>query len=336
MNRRIIAVVAACCLGVAALAVAGTRGGPAEGASRPEQVRLVLQWEPQAQFAGYYAAAEQGYYRDHGLDVEILSGGPGIDPIAELRSGRAEFATSFLSGAMTAAEEGEPLVCVSQIVNRSNLLLVARRGAVADRDALDGQRVSLWGTSFQAAYLGYFSTADVEPELVPQYYTVNLFLRGGVTACAAMEYNEYHTILQAGVNPDELTTFSLREAGFDFPEDGVYTLASTQRRSPGLCREFAAATLEGWQYCRDNPEKAVTMVMRRAQAEHVPTNRAHQDWMLEYVLRAVYPGENDSWQPGVLSRVDYERTRAIMIGEGQIAGAPSYERFVAPEARGAP
>lgn len=336
MRRRVVIAVAVtwCAAALGVVLYLGSQS--AAGAGRPEKATLILQWEPQAQFAGYYMALEKGFYRDHGLDVEVIPGGPAIDPVGYLKSGKADFATSFLTGAITAAAEGAALVDVGQVVNRSSLMIVARKSVIKDPEDLDGKRVSLWGASFRTAYLGYFETARIEPRIVPQYYSVNLFLQGGVDACAAMEYNEYHSIMQAGVDPGELTTFTMRDVGFGFPEDGIYALATTVRERPRACREFAAASLEGWEYCRQHPDEAVDSVMEHAAAAHVPTNRVHQSWMLDRLLAAIFPGEHDSWQPGVLSRVDYERTRAIMIGEGLIAGAPSYERFVAPGARSAP
>ena len=112
----------------AALAFGLCSGGQsASGAGRLEKATLQLQWAPQAQFAGYYMALEKGFYRDHGLEVEIVPGGPAIDPVGALKSGKADFATSFLSGAMTAAAEGVPLVNVAQVVNRSSLMIVARK-----------------------------------------------------------------------------------------------------------------------------------------------------------------------------------------------------------------
>ncbi len=336
MKRRVVTVAAVTLVAAALLVVLWPGGQRAEGALPLEKAALMLQWEPQAQFAGYYMALEKGFYRDHGLDVEILPGGAAIDPVDALRRGKVDFATSFLTGAITAAAGGVPLVDVGQMVNGSSLMLVARRSVIKDRDDLDGRRVSLWGTSFRSAYLGYFETTRVKPKIVPQYYSVNLFLQRGVDACAAMEYNEYHTIIQAGVEPGELTTFSMREAGFGFPEDGIYALAATVRERPAVCRAFVAASLEGWEYCRDHPDEAVTSVMRYASAAHVPTNRVHQRWMLDHVIAAIFPAENDGWRPGVLARTDYERVKAIMIGEGLISGAPSYERFVAAPARSAP
>ncbi len=336
MRRAVLILAAVLCAAAALGAGLWSGAHKADAAVPTSRVRLVLQWSPQAQFAGYYLALEKGFYRQQGLDVEIIPGGPAVDSLAYLQGGKAEFATAFLTGAVTAAADGARIVDVCQVVNRSNLLLVAHRKTVKDRDDLDGARVTLWGSSFRAAYLGYFQTAGVKPTILPQFFSVNLFLTGGADACAAMSYNEYETIIQSGVDPGDLTVFSLRDNGFGFPEDGVYTTSATARDDPDLCRAFAQASLQGWAYCRAHPSEAVDTVMKHAHEAHVPTNAVHQRWMLEHILASIYPGKADAWKPGVLARADYERTRAVMVGQGLITSAPSYGRFVGQGARSAP
>ena len=56
-----------------------------------EPIHLQLRWHHQFQFAGYYAAIEQGYYREAGLDVVIHPGSPGVTPVAEVLTGRAHY-----------------------------------------------------------------------------------------------------------------------------------------------------------------------------------------------------------------------------------------------------
>ena len=56
-----------------------------------DQVSLQLKWKHQFQFAGYYAALEQGFYRDAGLDVEIREGGPDVDVAKALAAGQVDF-----------------------------------------------------------------------------------------------------------------------------------------------------------------------------------------------------------------------------------------------------
>ena len=63
------------------------------GAAEFATVSFIPQWQPQAQFAGYYVAYEKGFYRERGLDVKILRGGPERPPSEMLAQGRADFGT---------------------------------------------------------------------------------------------------------------------------------------------------------------------------------------------------------------------------------------------------
>ena len=83
-----------------------------------EKVRPQLQWFTQAQFAGYFAAVDQGFYADEGLDVEILQGGVDIVPQQVLGAGSAEFALSWVPKALVSREEGIDIVNVGQVFER--------------------------------------------------------------------------------------------------------------------------------------------------------------------------------------------------------------------------
>ena len=89
-----------------------------------QPVRLMLQWSHQAQFAGYYVAQEKGFYKNKGLDVSIIPGGPGLDAADFLVRGEVDFASLWLSAALARSEKDIPLVNLVQIVNTSNLVLM--------------------------------------------------------------------------------------------------------------------------------------------------------------------------------------------------------------------
>src|SRR5690348_2968459 len=83
-------------------------------------VKLQLQWVTQAQFAGYYAAVDQGYYKDAGLDLSILIGGPQVNNVQVVASGGADFGIAWLPNMLRSREgasgtAGTDLVSISQI-----------------------------------------------------------------------------------------------------------------------------------------------------------------------------------------------------------------------------
>lgn len=286
-----------------------------------------LHWLPQAQFAGYYMAFEKGFYLNRDLDVFLLHGGPGKNPLMDLIEGKSEMATSFLSDGLIFRQDHK-IVNIAQMVNRSNLMLMGWKDRIIlSKEDLDGRKVSLWPDMFRSSYNAFFQQNQIIPDVYPQYGSVALFLRKGVDASAAMEYNEYHKVLQSGVKPDKLTCFFMRDEGTGFPEDGIYCMESFCRENPQECQAFVEASLEGWRYAREHQEETLDMVMKYARKAHVPTNRAHQRWMLNHMLDSIFPGESGQWKIGELSKEDYDRTVKIMKDQGQLVSAPFFETF---------
>jgi len=290
-----------------------------------KEATLIPQWEPQSQFAGYYVALAKGFYARHGVDMRILRGGPASPPSVLLRDCRATFGTFFLNSAIRERALGLPLVNLAQLVPHANQLLIARKadGITAPKD-LDGKRVSLWGPEFRILPEAFFKMHDAHVTEVPQGYTVDLFLRGGVAACSAMTYNEYHAILNAGLDPDELTVFALADFGLDLPEDGLYALDDTWKTDPDLCRAVVQASLEGWRYAFEHPAEALVIVMSYVASANLPTNRMHQKWMLSHITEAMNASGPDF---GVLTRPQFDTAAAALLKAGLITTAPAYEAF---------
>lgn len=294
-----------------------------------KQVVFIPQWSPQAQFAGYYMALSKGFYQNCGLDVAFLRGGPETPAGEALSKGRADFATLFLTGGMELRSRGIPVVNVGQIVQRSALMLVAKKSSgIRDPADLDGRRISMW-EGFSAQPLAFFRRNKVYPDVIPQGYTLNLFLMGGVDAATAMWYNEYHTILNSGMDPDELTTFFLAEHGFNFPEDGIYCLESTLKEKPALVRCFVQASLQGWRYAFDHPEEALDVVMAHVNEAKLPTNRVHQKWMLNRMQDIIFPPDSNL-APGFLEQQEYEFVAAELFEAGIITEIAPYRIFYDP------
>jgi NitT/TauT family transport system substrate-binding protein len=298
----------------------------AEAIQSQPKVVFLPHWIPQAQFAGYYLALERGFYREHGLSVVLLDGGP-RKPVGKLlTSGEATFASHFLSAALELRDQGLPLVHLAQITQRSALMLVATKshGIQSVKD-LDGKKVSVW-TDFAAQPNALFRKYNLRVTTVTQGPTINLFMRGGVDAASAMWYNEYHLFINSGLNEDEMTLFFYDQHDLNFPEDCIVCLAETWRTRPDVCRQFVQATLEGWQYVLSHREEALRVVMNRTEQARTGSNLSHQRWMLDRMCELIQPVK-----PGVtlgeLSREAYERVVREMKTGGQLRAAPTFEEF---------
>jgi NitT/TauT family transport system substrate-binding protein len=295
---------------------------------KPRQpVRLSLQWLPQSQFAGYYMAVEKGIYRDAGFEVSLLHTGPGPSSLDYLVAGQADFATFFLADALVSGRDPVPLVQVAQIVQRSNLMLVAWKDMGIHKPVdLNGKAVSFWSNVFSVAFRAFFKLNGISPQERTQNYSVNLFLNRGVAACSAMEYNELHRIYQAGVDYDRLTLFMMRDGGLGFPEDGIYATEEFVRTKPQLSRDFRQACLAGWEYARQHPKETLDVVLRESRLAGVPVNPAHSRWMLEKILQSIFV-DADSRDTGRLDRRVYDRTVDTLKKADAIQTALPFELF---------
>ena len=288
---------------------------PAQAAPAAKKMSFIPLWSPQAQFAGYYVALEKGFYRGRGLDVNILAGGPERPADATLAAGKADVAMLWLSEAIKQRAQGVRLVNVAQILQRSALMLVAKRtSGIRKLEDLNGRTVALW-ESFQMQPLALFKKYHLRVNVIPQAHSINLFLRGGADAASVMLYNEYHTMLNAGLDPGELVAFSFYDYGLNFPEDGLYMLESTFDRDPAAAAAFVAASLEGWAYAFAHESEAIEIVLRRMREARIPANLMHQKWMLEKMEGLIYP-EGSAAHAGELDKADYDRVASELADTG--------------------
>jgi NitT/TauT family transport system substrate-binding protein len=290
-------------------------------------VVLIPQWIPQAQFAGYYVAYEKGYYRKRGIDLQILKGGPQRPPSEWLERGLADFGTLMLSQAIKKRAEGMKLVNIGQIIQKSSLMLVAKKSRGIQRvQDLQGRKIGLWGEEFQIQPRAFFKMHGLDFISIRQSESVNLFLREAVDAASATWYNEYHLILNAGLNPEELTTFFFSDYGLNFPEDGLYCLERTWQKDPALVCRFVQASLDGWREAFDHPEEALDTVMKYAREAKAATNRAHQRWMLLRMKDLIQP-RTSRLPIGNLSAEAYALVGQTMVRQKMIAVLPPFEDF---------
>jgi NitT/TauT family transport system substrate-binding protein len=289
------------------------------------------QWTPQAQFAGYFVAFEKGFYRNHGIDLKILQGGPDRQASQFLQDGKADFATLWLSTALQLRDRGLPIVNVSQVVQRSALMLVAKKSSgIREPADLNGKKVAVWDGDFRLQPEAFFKKYRLSVEIVPLGSSINIFLRDGVAVTMATWYNEYKTILNSGLDPDELVTFFFDQYDLNFPEDGIYCLEATFERRPALVSGFVAASWEGWDYAFTHPDEALDIVMRSMAAAHLPANRVSQRWMLNRMKDLMIRRDDEVSPTRTLSQADYERVARLLRDDGWIDHAPSFETFFRP------
>lgn len=239
----------------------------AVSASAVEKVTLRIHWIVQAQFAGYFMATEKGFYNDAGLEVTIVPGSGDINGLAEVASGKIEFATQWLSSAMQFSSNGMPIKCVAQIFPRSMLVLVTRKNSgIKTIKDINGRKVGLWGGIFAAPIKALLLKNRVNrPIFIKEGFDMQPFVDGNYDAIgevvSAMLYNEYNQIISKGVKEEDLLVFNPADYRANFPEDGIYCSPRLLSDNPDMIKKFVKATLKGWNYAVKNHGETVTVLM---------------------------------------------------------------------------
>ena len=293
------------------------------------KVRLLPYWVPSAQFAGYYMGIEKGIFRKHGLDLEILPFDP-VMPVDEvIKDKKTDFALLWMVNAIEIRDKGVEIVDIAQFSSRSSLMLITRKSSgINEIGDMNGKRAGIWlGYEMQPQAL--FRKYHLDVKVVSIGSTNNLFLRGTVDILNANWYDEYHSLLNNGINEDELNNFFFADYGLNFLEDGMYCLAETVRKDPELCREFINATVESWNYAFDHQEETIEVIEKYARKHNQPFNQAHQQWMLSHYRTMYIPaGRKDinTW----LQQKDYENIQRIMMESHFITHVTPYREFFQP------
>ena len=316
-----VAAVAALALSACAPAADDTASGDFEPIT---DIKLQLQWLPQAQFAGYYVAADQGYFEEEGFDsVEIVPSGGDIVPQDALVAGDVDFAIAWVPKVLGTLEaQGVELTNIAQVYKKSGTLQVSWAGSGIDSVAdFEGKRIGSWGFGNEWEIFAAMAAEGLDASTVSittQDFSMNALLDKDVDAAQAMTYNEWAQILEV-VNPEtgELYTpedfdvISYEDTEGAMLQDAIWADTARLADDPAYADaavRFLKAVIKGWVFARDNPEEAATITYDAAiNAEAAfPVGPTHQLWQMNEVNKLIWDGGDF----GVIDQAAWDKTVA--------------------------
>ena len=247
-----------------------------------QKITFSPQWSAQSQFAGYYAALENGYYAEADLDVSIVHPTNSYTSVNMLKDGTSDFITCELIQAMIAMDQGIRLVNLLQTTQHTTLVLISHDKDIRKMSDLAGRRVGTWKVGFNEIPYILDAEHNLGIEWVKFISSLNIYLSGAIDATLGKSYNERILFSMSGITPGSMLRFS--EMGYDYPEDGLYVSEKFFKKYPEQCRKFAEASRKGWEWVRNNRKEAVDIVMKYVNEANISTNIYNQKWMLEEVL----------------------------------------------------
>ena len=320
----------------AMFALVGCGGDDNESGSGGDLDKVTLQskWVVQAQFAGYYAALDQGYFEDEGLDVDIRPGGPDIVPEQVVLGGQADFGINWLDSTLATRDKGQNIVNIAQVFTRSGMTEVTWKDTGLDQITdLKGKKVGVWLGGNEHKLFAALNKNGIDPqkdaEIVAQPFTMDLFLNREIDAAAAMTYNELAQVLESKdpdsgdlYTIDQLNVMKMSDLGTGALEDGVFVREDWigDENNQDIAKGFLKASFRGWIYCRDNPEDCLRIVL-----DNGPTlGEGHQRWQLNEVNALIWPAPKGI---GIMDPQSFKITNDIALSGKVIKKAASDDAY---------
>jgi NitT/TauT family transport system substrate-binding protein len=317
MRRRVVWIGLAVALAATALGVTATASASKQGMTK---VTLQLKWVPQAQFAGYYAAQDLGYYKAAGLDVTLKNGGPNIIPEQVVAGGSAQFGVDWLPSLLASRDQGSSLVNIAQVFARSGMTEITWKSSGINTIAkMKGKKVGNWLGGNQYELFAALTKYGMDPAhnkgvtIVQQPFTMDLFLNHQIDAASAMTYNELAQVLESK-NPKtgklytlkDLNVIKMQSVGTGMLEDGIFATSSYLKSAANraIAKKLIGASLAGWIYCRDHVAQCVQFTLKAG-----PTlPKGHQTWMMNEINKLAWPNTTGI---GIMDKAAFNQTARI-------------------------
>ena len=337
MNRKQWAVLGSVAAVLAAVTMlSGTAGASTRtaGTQQLTKVTLQLKWVTQAQFAGYYAAVAQGYYKAAGLDVKIKIGGPTVTPETVVIGGGADIGLDWLPNLFATREKGGDIVSVAQVFARSGMTeLTWKTSGINTIAKMKHKKVGVWCCGNQPELYAALTKNGIDPSkpsdvtIFTQPFDMVAFISHQIDAAAAMTYNELAQVLETK-NPktgklyqqSDLNIFKMAgpNVGTGMLEDNLFTTGKwlSSAANQATLVKFLKASFQGWAYCRDNQASCLSTVLKNG-----PTLGAgHQRWQLNEINALIWPNASGI---GLVPASAVNKTATIAKTYGVIKKAPS-------------
>lgn len=307
---------------------ASASASPSASASASEPAKLtkvtqVTNWFAEPEHGGQYAALNQGFYKEAGLDMTIQSGGPGVSSTQIVASGKAEFGMGSSDEILLARQNGIPLVAVAAIFQKNPQGIMFHKGKYKDISGLNGHKVYI---SSGSAYWEYLKKAYNLDKVEELKYTGSLanFVADPDSATQIYVTSEPFTMQQEGVDVDYFLNYDL---GYKQYGNVLYTTEDYIKKHPDIVKAYVAASVKGWEYYKDNSD-AINKIMQEKNPDLKLDAMAFGAKAQEPLI---YGGDAETNGVGYMSKEIWENLQKQLVDMGLLKKAEPIENVFTDE-----
>jgi NitT/TauT family transport system substrate-binding protein len=306
-----------------------TPAAAAQPAPTLTPTKLVLDWVPEPEFGGFYAAREEGLYSKQGLQVEILSGGAGVPVVQMVATSQADFGTASADQVLTARVRGVDVIPLMAVYQNAPMAIMAHasRGAKSLKDVLASGTLAVEPGLAYVTFIKKKYGFD-KVKVVPYDGGVARFAADKDFAQQCFLTSEPLAAKRQGADP---VVFRVADEGFNPYTTVVFTRGELWRKSPERVRAFLQASREGWQSYLKDPKPA-NAVMSKLNTSMTPETFAE---VAEVQRSLIETEETRARGLGTMSRERWETLGQQLVELGLIEKAPAVDEYLVAEFLGA-
>jgi NitT/TauT family transport system substrate-binding protein len=293
-------------------------GGSKKQSGELVKINLRLQWFNHSQFAGYIVAKDKGFYKDLGLDVNILPGGPDLKPQVTVAAGTDDIGIAVPNQIIAAQSNGVPLTIIAQIFQDSpNRYILKKENSIANLRDLKGKKVGLWLGGDEVEFISMLKTQGMSEKdilIIPQEFSVVPFIQDQYVCSQVTTYGEMNFLALQGWTKDKLQVISPKDYNSAILGDLLFCKTDFLQKNKKTVSKFIEASIKGWKYCISNADEALNIILNT----NKELSKEEQTLVMKSVIELITSGDAENHGIGYINPKDLENAERILYDSKQI------------------
>ena len=229
-----------------------------------DKVKLRLDWVYGTEHSGVFVALQQGYFRDEGIDVQVMPGEGSSVTVKLVGTGDVEFGYATADQAILAADKGLPVVTTAVILQQNPVAIVFPKSTgIKTLKDLYGKRLGLQLKSAverqwrAVVKMNEIDTSKIN-EVPADLSVAKLIIAQRIDAGVAFAFNDGLLPVSEGI---EMGWLYFRDFGLPMYSSGLITNEELIKKNPDLVRRFTKAFVKGWTYAKQHPDEAYALTI---------------------------------------------------------------------------
>ena len=226
-----------------------------------DDVSFQLSWIKSAQYGGYFSGVEHGIFQKHGISATFNSGGPNIDPVANVASGQSKMGDRPIGPILVARDKGIPIKVIGTVFQKSPFCIISLAAKpIRTIQELKGKSIAV-STSTRPLMLYLLKSAGVDPTSVnflPSSPDPSALVSGQIDALPGYSTNQGVMLQTRGV---EIFTLNVQDLGVPETTGTIYATEDYLAKNRDAVVRFLKAASESWRYGLDHPEETAKLMV---------------------------------------------------------------------------